>query len=107
VDEEESRRLEQHIYPRPPEDIIDRDILRGFRKPEDRLRIRCPDFHTDRLIPFRCGCHNYARDDPPVPVVELKGIDGKTYRVGQCRRCGRMFWGVKGDKSPVTGPWLQ
>jgi hypothetical protein len=102
VDEEESRRLEQHIYPRPPADIIDIAILRGFRKPEEQHWLRCPDFHTDRPMPFRCGFHNDARDDAPVPAVEPDGIDGKTYRVGQCRRCGRMFWGVKGDKSPIT-----
>jgi hypothetical protein len=38
-----------------------------------------------------------------VGVVGPVGFDGKTYRVGQCPRCGRIFWGVKGGKgSHVT-----
>jgi hypothetical protein len=39
-------------------------------------------------------------------VLDLAAADGKTYRVGQCRRCGRVFWGVKGEPSPAERRYL-
>ena len=34
MDDEASRRLQRHIYPRPPEDVLDEALLRGFRDPD-------------------------------------------------------------------------
>jgi hypothetical protein len=63
------------------------------------------DYHADAPEPFRCGGpHRADVEGPLVPVpADLPGMDGKTYRVAQCPRCGRMFWGVKGE--PPRRPW--
>jgi hypothetical protein len=92
LDEAERQRVERHIYPRPPEDVIDSAILWGFRKPEDQNWLRGDELHVDQPQPFLCGFHADTRNDRPIVVADL---DGKTYRVGQCRRCGRVFWGLK------------
>jgi hypothetical protein len=96
MDDEARQRLQRHIYPRPPEDVIDEAILRSLRKPEEQDWHRGDDLHADKPMPFSCGFHNDTRYDRPLEMVDLDGLDGKTYRVGQCPRCGRMFWGVKG-----------
>jgi hypothetical protein len=94
----ERRRLQEHVFPRPPEDVIDEAILRGFRKPEDQQWILGIGLDLDDPREFRCGFHSpTCRDHGPVEITDLPGMDGKTYRVGQCSRCGRMFWGVKGE----------
>jgi hypothetical protein len=98
MDDEASRRLQRHIYPRPPEDVVDEAILRGFHKPEDQEWLRGDDLHADKPLPFLCGFHADTRNERPVAVVDLDGLDGRTYRVGQCPRCGRIFWGVKGER---------
>ena len=94
-------RVQRYFYPRPPEEVIDTCILWGFRKPEDQTWILAIDLHIERPREFRCGFHRLMiRDPSPVEVVDLAGMDGKTYRVGQCRRCGRVFGGVKGERPP-------
>jgi hypothetical protein len=99
VDEVEGRRFERHFYPRPSEDVIDVANLRGFHNPEDQQWLRGDDLHVDQPRPFLCGFHADTRNDRPISEVDLDGLDGKVYRVGQCRQCGRMFWGVKGERS--------
>jgi hypothetical protein len=100
----ERLRIQSHFYPRPPEEVIDACILWGFRKPEDRTWILAIDLRAVRPREFRRGFHRPTyRDLGPVEVVDLAGMDGKTYRVGQCDRCGRMFWGVKGERPKTCG----
>ena len=95
MDEAERRRIDEHIYPRPPADILDGAARAGLRDPSEQMWIR-GGLSDERPRTFRCGFHTGATRDPgPVPVIDLTGLDGKTYRVGQCRRCGRIFWGVK------------
>jgi hypothetical protein len=99
----ERLRVQRHFYPRPPEEVIDTCILWAFRKPEDQEWILGIGLDAERPRQFRCGHHRPTRRDPgPVEVVDLPGMDGRTYRVGQCPRCGRIFWGVKGER-PNTG----
>jgi hypothetical protein len=94
--DEERLRVQRHFFPRPPEEVIDTCILWGFRKPEDQDWILAIDLYLEQPRQFRCGFHRPTNRDPGlVEVVNLGGMDGKTYRVGQCSRCGRMFWGVK------------
>jgi hypothetical protein len=40
MEDEASRRLQWHIYPRPPEDVPDEAFLRGFRDPDAQEWIR-------------------------------------------------------------------
>jgi hypothetical protein len=48
--------------------------------------------HVEKPLRFRCGHHAVTeRDTGPVQQLELHGADGKTYRAGQCRSCGRIF----------------
>jgi hypothetical protein len=101
---DERRRLQEHVYPRPPEDVIDEAILRGFCKPEDQDWLRSEGLQADQPTTFRCGFHSGLVNYGPVPVADLQGLDGKTYRVGQCDRCGRIFWGVRGERPPVRWP---
>jgi hypothetical protein len=60
------------------------------------------DYYTDSPSPFRCGgAHRADVEGPIVPgPVDVPGMDGKTYLMAQCPRCGRMFWGIKGEKPP-------
>jgi hypothetical protein len=96
----ERRRLQEHVFPRPPEDVIDEAILRGFRRPEDQEWFLALDLHVECPREFRCGFHRPTHHDPgPVETVDLAGMDGEAYRVGQCPRCWRMFWGVKRAES--------
>jgi hypothetical protein len=102
MDENERRRVQQHIYPRPPEEVIDTCVLWSYRQPEDQDWIRCGDFHTDAPETFRCGGPHRADVEGPLVAgpADVPGMDGKTYQVAQCPGCGRMFWGVKGEKPP-------
>jgi hypothetical protein len=75
-------RLQQHSYPRPPEDVIDEAVLRGFRKPEDQDWLRSPVLHLNEPPTFRCGFHSGLVDYGPVLVADLEGLDGKVYRRG-------------------------
>ncbi len=66
MDEQERWRLQRHVYPRPPEDVIDEAILWGFRRPEGQIWIRVDDFHTAAPAPFRCGGPHRANVEGPV-----------------------------------------
>jgi hypothetical protein len=104
MDDDERRRLDRHVYPRPLEDVIDSAILWGFRRPENQTWIRPDGMHVEEPRPFRCGFHRPDVEGPaPITFTDLQGIDGKTYRVGQCPRCGRKFWGVKGERFDPSG----
>jgi hypothetical protein len=99
MDDEAHQRLQRHIFPRPPNDVIDSAALAGFREPEKQTWIHGDDFHADQPRRFRCGFHGAdARNPGPVEIVELVGVDGKTYRAGQCKLCGSIFWGVRGER---------
>src|ERR1700736_1346554 len=105
MEDDERRRLQRHVYPRPPEDVIDEAILRGFVRPEDQDWHRSDDLHTADPRPFRCGFHRPDVEGPgPIIVADLPGLAGKTYRVGQCPKCGRIFWGVRGERVEPFGP---
>jgi hypothetical protein len=102
MDDDAARRLQRHIYPRPPEDVLDEAFLRGFRDPDAQEWIRDATLSAESPPQFRCGFHRPDVPGPgPIAFADLDGLDGKTYRVGQCSRRGRIFWGVKGERGPA------
>jgi hypothetical protein len=101
VDDIERDRVSRYLYPRPPQDILDEAARAGLRDPAARDWIRCPDLSDETPLRFKCGHHNDTDGDKPVELLNLVGADGKTYRPGQCRRCGRIFWSMKGERSPA------
>jgi hypothetical protein len=107
MDEAESDRIDRYLYPRPPADVIDAAALAGLREPGEQTWARSVGLHVERPLRFRCGAHPVRKRDPgPVNLLDLAGTDGKTYRIGQCRLCGRIFWGVKGEPSPTECRYL-
>jgi hypothetical protein len=103
MDDEARQRLQRPNFPRPPDDVIDEAHLAGFLTPHEQTWIRGDGLHVGRPAQFRCGFHNETWNDPPVEVADLPGRDGKIYRAGQCLRCGRIFWGVLGERPPSLG----
>jgi hypothetical protein len=106
VDDAESVRIERYLYPRPPADVLAEAARAGLRNPAAQDWIRGDDLHAERPVRFKCGLHGGdTLRDRPVEVLNLDGADGKSYRVGQCRRCGRVFWGIKGERPKRRYPW--
>jgi hypothetical protein len=100
MDDIERDRIDRYLYPGPPADVLDAAARAGLRDPAEQTWSRSEGLHVDKPLRFRCGHHALAERDPgPVPLLDLPGADGKTYRAGQCRSCGRIFWGVKAE------PW--
>jgi hypothetical protein len=63
MDEQESRRTQQYLYPRPPEEVLDTCIVWGFRRPEDQDWICCGDLDTDaRRVHFRRAVERVANE---------------------------------------------
>jgi hypothetical protein len=100
MDDVERDRIDHYLYPRPPADVLEAAARAGLRDPVRQTWARSEGLHVEKPLRFRCGHHAVTERDPgPVNLLDLHGTDGKTYRAGQCRRCGRIFWGVKGQ------PW--
>jgi hypothetical protein len=102
MDDEESDRVSRYLYPRPPADVVDAAARAGLRYPAVQTWARSEGVHVVKPLRFRCGHHALTERDPgPVQLIDLHGADGKTYRAGQCRLCGRVFWGILGER-PVA-----
>jgi hypothetical protein len=81
--------------------VIGAAALAGLRDPTIQMWSRSEGLHVVKPLRFWCGHHEVTeRDSGPVELLELPGTDRKAYRVGQCRRCGDIFWGVRGEPSP-------
>jgi hypothetical protein len=101
MDDIERDRIDRYLYPRPPADVLDVAARAGLRDPANQAWSRSEGLHVEKPQRYRCGHHALTERDPgPVQLLDLNGGDGKTYRVGQCWRCRRVFWGVKGEPSP-------
>jgi hypothetical protein len=106
MDDAERDRMERYLYPRPPADVLEAAARAGLRDPAAQGRIWGDDLHAERPMRFKCGLHGGdTLRDRPVEVLDLAGADGNSYRVGQCARCGSIFWGVKGEKPTRRHPW--
>jgi hypothetical protein len=106
MDDVERDRIDRYLYPRPPADVIDSASRVGLRDPSHQTWARSEGLQVEFPLRFRCGHHAVTERDPgPVQLLDLHGADGKTYRVGQCGRCGRVFWGVRGEGPKRCYPW--
>jgi hypothetical protein len=100
MDDIERDRIDRYLFPRPPQDILDHAAHAGLLDPARQIWVRSEGLHVEKPLRFRCGHHAVTERDPgPVALLDLTGADGKTYRAGQCRLCGRIFWGTRGE------PW--
>jgi hypothetical protein len=107
MDDVERDRIDRYLYPRPPGDVVGAAARAGLRDPEAQDWIRGDGLHVEKPLRFRCGLHGSdTLRDRPVEVLDLNGADGKIYSVGQCRSCGRIFWGVKGERPTDWRPIL-
>jgi hypothetical protein len=105
MDDVERDRIDRYLYPRPPADVLDAAARAGLRDPAAQDRMRCPGLSDERPLRFKCGHHNDTERDRPVVLIELAGLDGKTYRGGKCMRCGRIFWGIRGERPKRRYTW--
>jgi hypothetical protein len=64
--------------------------------------------HVEKPLRFQCGLHGSdTLRDRPVELLDLAGANGKTYCVGQRQRCGRINWGVQGERPVDWRPILK